>query len=249
MIHFITLSIFPQIFESPLNYSIIKRAKDKNLIKFTHYDIRDFSTNKHKNVDDQIYGGGAGQLMTPQPIFDAIKYIKQEYGDIKTIFFTPKGRQLNTKLVKKFALAPQPPKGGELEGVKMTYLLLSGRYEGIDNRIREHLIDEEISIGDYILSGGEFASLIFIDAITRYIEGALGNEESLHDESFEDNLLEYPQYTRPANFRGMKVPDILLSGNHQKIKEWRYQESLKITNKVRKDLIAPQSPKGEVYRK
>jgi len=243
VIHFITLSIFPQIFESPLNYSIIKRAKDKNLVKFSHFDIRDFTKNKHKSVDNQIYGGGAGQLMTPQPIFDAIKYIKQTYGEVKVIFFTPKGKTLNSILVQKYA-SPQPPKGGVL--ATTTYLLLSGRYEGIDNRIREHLVDEEISIGDYILSGGEFASLIFIDSVTRYIEGALGNEDSLHDESFKDNLLEYPQYTRPANFRGMEVPSILLSGNHQKIKEWKTKESIKITNKVRKDLLAPQSPKGEV---
>lgn len=235
MIHFITLSIFPQIFESPLNYSIIKRAKDKGLVKFSHYNIRDFTTNKHKNVDDAIYGGGAGQLMTPQPIFDAIKYIKQEYGDIKVIFFTPKGRQLTTNLVKEFAILPvnKAPSVPQLK----TYLLLSGRYEGIDNRIREHLIDEEISIGDYILSGGEFASLIFIDTVTRYIEGALGNKESLKDESFNDNLLEYPQYTRPANFRGMKVPDILLSGNHKKIKEWQAQKQIEITKKLRRDLL------------
>ena len=232
MIHFITLSIFPQIFESPLNYSIIKRARDNNLVKFTHYDIRDFSTNKHRNVDDSIYGGGAGQLMTPQPIFDAVKYIRQEYGDIKLIFFTPKGKPLDNKLVKKFAILPETGNNK----IKR-YLLLSGRYEGIDNRVREYLVDEEISIGDYILSGGEFASLIFIDAVTRYIEGALGNKESLIDESFNQNLLEYPQYTRPANFRGMKVPEVLLSGNPKKIKEWQIKKQIELTKKVRKDLL------------
>lgn len=230
MIHFITLSIFPQIFESPLNYSIIKRAKDKGLVKFSHYNIRDFTTNKHKNVDDAIYGGGAGQLMTPQPIFDAVKYIKQEYGDIKLIFFTPKGRRLTTNLVKEFAYLPD-------NNTTKRFILLSGRYEGIDNRIREYLVDEEVSIGDYILSGGEFASLIFIDTVTRYIEGALGNKESLKDESFNDSLLEYPQYTRPANFRGMKVPEILLNGNHKKIKEWQIQKQIEITKKVRRDLL------------
>jgi len=230
VIHFITLSIFPQIFESPLNYSIIKRAKDKGLVKFSHYNIRDFTTNKHKNVDDAIYGGGAGQLMTPQPIFDAVKYIKQEYGDIKLIFFTPKGRRLTTNLVKEFAYLPD-------NNITKRFILLSGRYEGIDNRIREYLVDEEVSIGDYILSGGEFASLIFIDTVTRYIEGALGNKESLKDESFNDSLLEYPQYTRPANFRGMKVPEILLNGNHKKIKEWQIQKQIEITKKVRRDLL------------
>jgi len=230
LIHFITLSIFPQIFESPLNYSIIKRAKENGLVKFSHYDIRDFSKNKHKNIDDAIYGGGAGQLMTPQPIFDAVEYIKEEYGDsLKLIFFTPKGRPLNTKLVKEFAILPKKD--------KKIYLLLSGRYEGIDNRIREYLVDEEISIGDYILSGGEFASLIFIDSITRYIDGALGNKESLIDESFKDNLLEYPQYTRPSNFRGMKVPEVLLNGNHKKIQEWRYQKQLEVTKNIRSDLL------------
>jgi len=239
VIHFITLSIFPQIFESPLNYSIIKRARDNNLVKFTHYDIRDFTTDKHKRVDDSIYGGGAGQLMTPQPIFDAIKFIKQKHKEAKVIFFTPKGSPLSVKMVKEFG-APQPPKG------EANYILISGRYEGIDNRIREYLVDYEISIGDYILSGGEFASLIFIDSVTRYIEGALGNKESLNDESFKDNLLEYPQYTRPANFRGMEVPKILLSGNHKKIKEWKAKESLKITKERRKDL-APKSPKGDLF--
>ena len=231
MIHFITLSIFPEIFESPLNYSIIKRAKEKGLVKFSHFNIRDFSKNKHKNVDDAIYGGGAGQLMTPQPVFDAVKYIKEQYGEnIKIIFFTPKGRQLNTKLVQEFASLPD-------NNTTKRFILLSGRYEGIDNRIREYLVDEEISIGDYILSGGEFASLIFIDSITRYIEGALGNKESLTDESFNDNLLEYPQYTRPADFRGMKVPDVLLSGNHKKIKEWQKEQSIKITKERRRDLL------------
>ncbi len=226
MIHFITLSIFPAIFESPLNHSIIKIAKDKKLVKFSHYDIRDFTDDKHKNVDDQIYGGGAGQLLTPQPIFDSIDYIKSIHGDLKVIFFTPKGKTLNTKIVESYANVQN-----------QTYLLLSGRYEGVDNRVREYLVDEEISIGDYILSGGEFASLIFIDSITRSIKGVLGNEDSLKDESFSNNLLEYPQYTRPANFRGMKVPDILLSGNHKKIEEWKYEQQLKITKVRRSDLL------------
>lgn len=236
MIHFITLSIFPEIFESPLNYSIIKRAVDKGLVKFNHYNIRDFSKNKHKNIDDHIYGGGAGQLIMPQPIFDAVEYIKGKHGDLRIIFFTPKGIPLSTQIVKKFA-DPQCPKEGASEGGGTTYLLLSGRYEGIDNRVREYLVDEEISIGDYILSGGEFASLVFIDSVTRYIDGVLGNEESLVNESFNDNLLEYPQYTKPADFRGMKVPDVLLSGHHGKILEWRYQEQIKITKKIRKDLF------------
>ena len=229
MIHFITLSIFPEIFESPLNHSIIKIAKEKSLVKFSHYNIRDFSKNKHRKVDDSIFGGGAGQLMMPQPIFDAVDYLKSEYGDCKVIFFTPKGKKLNPEVIKNYA----DVKTDEIK----RYILLSGRYEGVDNRVREYLVDEEISIGDYILSGGELASLVFIDAVTRYIDGVLGNPESLKDESFNDNLLEYPQYTRPSDFRGMKVPEILLSGNHKKINEWKRQKQIELTKKVRSDLL------------
>ena len=239
MIHFITLSIFPQIFESPLKYSIIKKAKDKGLIKINHFDIRDFSKNKHKKVDDSIYGGGVGQLIMPQPVFDAIDYIKKEYGNLKVIFFTPKGRTLNMEIVKNFS-------SQSLNNDKIVrYLLLAGRYEGIDNRIREYLVDEEISVGDYILTGGELPALIFIDAVSRYIDGVLGNSESLSDESFNNGLLEYPQYTRPADFRGMKVPEILLSGNHKKIKNWQHKKQLEITKLIRKDLIENYSDLSE----
>jgi len=227
MINFITLSIFPQIFESPLNYSIIKRAQDNNLVKFYHYDIRDFTTNKHNRVDDIIYGGGAGMLMTPQPIFDAIESIKDRFGEVEVIFFTPKGKKLNSEVVQEYAY----------DSNNKNYILLCGRYEGIDNRIREVLVDKEISIGDFILSGGEFAALIFIDSVVRYIDGALGNKDSLKEESFNENLLEYPQYTRPYDFRGFKVPDILLSGNHKKIADWRKNKQLEITKERRKDLL------------
>ena len=227
MINFITLSIFPQIFESPLNYSIIKRAQDNNLVKFYHYDIRDFTTNKHNRVDDIIYGGGAGMLMTPQPIFDAIESIKDRFGEVEVIFFTPKGKKLNSEVVQEYAY----------DSNNKNYILLCGRYEGIDNRIREVLVDKEISIGDFILSGGEIAALIFIDSVVRYIDGALGNKDSLKEESFNENLLEYPQYTRPYDFRGFKVPDILLSGNHKKIADWRKNKQLEITKERRKDLL------------
>ena len=226
MIHFITLSIFPQIFES-LNHSIIKRAQENNLVKFTHYDIRDFTTNKHKRVDDIIYGGGAGMLMTPQPIFDAIEVIKNKFKNCEVIFFTPKGKTLNTEIVEEYVKTDNDK----------NYILLCGRYEGIDNRIREYLVDKEISIGDFVLSGGEFAALIFIDSVVRHIDGALGNKASLEEESFNDGLLEYPQYTRPADFRGLKVPEVLLSGNHKKIKEWKKEKQIEITKKVRKDLL------------
>ncbi len=228
MIHFITLSVFPEIFKSPLNYSILKRAIDSGLIKVSHYDIRDFTTNKHKKIDDEIYGGGAGQLIMPQPVFDAIEYIKKDENNIKTIFFTPKGKVFNSKLAKKFSLSSDKD---------TKYILLCGRYEGIDNRIRENLVDYEISIGDFVLSGGELAALVFIDAVSRHIPRVLGNEESLKEESFSNNLLEYPQYTRPADFRGMKVPEILLSGHHGNIEKWRREEQIKLTKKIRKDML------------
>ncbi len=230
MIHFITLSLFPKIFETPLDYSIIKRAKESKLVRFSHYDIRDFTKDKHKRVDDIIYGGGAGMLMTPQPIFDAIEYIKKFEGDAEVIFFTPKGDKLNSKIVQKYASTDIPK-------FEKRYILLCGRYEGIDNRVREILVDHEISIGDFILSGGEFAALIFMDSVIRYLDGALGNKESLEEESFNNNLLEYPQYTRPANFRGMEVPKVLLSGHHKKIKEWRLEKQIEITKRVRKELL------------
>ncbi len=226
MIHFITLSVFPEIFESPLNCSLFKKGTEKDLVKTTHFNIRDFTTNKNKNIDDYIFGGGAGLLLTPQPLFDAIEHIKKNYNVTKTVFFTPSGYLLNNTIVKSYAFAENA-----------VYLLVCGRYEGIDNRVREQLIDEEISIGDYVLSGGELAALIFIDSVSRYVKGVLGNEESLTEESFSENLLEYPQYTRPADFRGLKVPEILLSGHHKNIKKWQREKQIELTKLRRPDLL------------
>lgn len=225
MIQFVTLSVFPEIFESPFSHSIIRRGLAQELFQITHYNIRDFSKDKHRCIDDHVYGGGAGLLLKPEPIFDAIEHIKSVHGDLKVILFSPTGEQLSTPVAKRLATS------GE------NYLLLCGRYEGVDQRVRDHLVDHEISIGDFILTGGELAGAVFVDVICRYIPGVLGNHESLTDESFNNDLLEYPQYTRPAEYRGMKVPDILLSGNHAKIDQWRYQEQIKLTGKLRPDLL------------
>ncbi len=226
MIHFITLSVFPEIFESPLNCSIFKKAQQKEILMFTHFNIRDFSTNKHKKVDDTVYGGGAGMLLMPQPLFDAIDFIKKSYKIDKVIFFSPSGKVLNNSIVKQFA-----------SETDKTYLLLCGRYEGIDQRVIDNFVDIEISIGNYILSGGELAALVFIDSVGRFIEGVLGNEESLIEESLTDSLVEYPQYTKPADFRGLKVPETLLSGHHKNILKWKKEKQLELTKVKRPDLL------------
>lgn len=204
------LTIFPQIFSSYFNESILKIAQEKKLIEINSHDIRKFTKNKHKKVDDVPFGGGAGMLMTPQPLYDSISEIKKTNSG-PVVFFTPQGKKLTQNKVEKFS------KETEL-------ILLCGRYEGIDQRIRDSLVDEEISIGDYVLTGGELPAMILVDSITRLIPGVLGKDQSHLNDSFSKNFQrkkEYPQYTRPANFKNMQVPDILTSGNHKLIEEWR----------------------------
>ena len=219
------MTLFPEIFNSYMNESIMKRAVEKGIIEVNVYNIRDFSTNKHKKVDDYPFGGGAGMVMTPQPIYDTYKYIIDKF-DIKNprvIYLTPKGKVHNQNIASEMST---------FEDI----ILLCGNYEGIDQRIIDSIVTDEISIGDYVLTGGELPALILIDSISRLIPGVLSQNESFEEESFKDNLLEYPHYTRPREFMGMEVPKVLLSGNHKKIDEWRYNKSIEITRERRPDL-------------
>ncbi len=219
------MTLFPDIFHSYMNESIMKKAVDKNLIEINIYNIRDFSNNKHKKVDDYPFGGGAGMVMTPQPIYDTYKYIieKNNIKDPRVIYLTPKGKVYNQYIATSFSKTDD-------------IILLCGHYEGIDQRIIDLIVTDEISIGDFVLTGGELPSLILIDSISRLIPGVLNQSASFEEESFKDNLLEYPHYTRPREFMNIKVPDVLLSGNHKNIESWRREESLKITKERRPDL-------------
>ena len=216
---FDVLTLFPEMFE-PLNSSIIGKAREKNLIKVNLINIRDFSKDKHKKVDDTPYGGGAGMVMKPDVVFDAYKSIQDERA--KVIYMSPQGTKLNQKKVEELS---------KLEHL----IILCGHYEGIDQRVIDKIVDEEISIGDYVLTGGEIPAMVLIDSISRYKEGVISSE-SRDEESFSNGLLEYPQYTRPEVFEGEKVPDVLLSGHHENIAKWRKEEALKVTKKKRPDL-------------
>ncbi|MCR5553810.1 MAG: tRNA (guanosine(37)-N1)-methyltransferase TrmD [bacterium] len=219
-ISFVTL--FPEMFE-PLKASLIGKAQEKNALKIEIINIRDFSLDKHKKCDDYPFGGGAGMLMTPQPIYDAITSIRG-YKKAHKIYMSPKGETLNQVRVKELS--------------KFEHLIiLCGHYEGIDERIIDLLIDEEISIGDFVLTGGEIPAMALADSVARFIPGVLGSIDSTVDESFSDNLLEYPQYTRPQEFKGLSVPEVLVSGDHAKVNEWRKKEALKVTKARRPDLL------------
>lgn len=216
------LTLFPEMFAS-LDHSILGRAKEKDLLQINIVNIRDFSLNKHKKVDDTPFGGGAGMLMTPEPLYRAIMSVKTK--ESYTIYLSPAGNVLNQQKVEGLAKAHNH------------LILVCGHYEGIDERIIELLIDEEISIGDYVLTGGELASMVLVDAVSRYVDGVLGGEHSVNEESFSAGLLEYPQYTRPQNFMGLDVPEVLLSGHHENIRRWREEKSLEKTKRVRPDLL------------
>ncbi len=220
---FKVLTIFPEMIYSGLNHSIIKKAQENGIINIEAVDIRLYTKNKHKKVDDYGYGGGAGMIMACEPIYNAYKAL--DISDkAKVLYMSPKGTPLNQEVVKRLS------KEEEL-------VILCGHYEGVDQRIIDEIVDEEISLGDYILTGGELGAMVLIDSISRLIPNVLNKDESHQDESFENNLLEYPQYTRPVEFMGRKVPDVLLSGNHQNIEKWRREESLKITRERRSDLL------------
>ncbi|ABJ56727.1 tRNA (guanosine(37)-N1)-methyltransferase TrmD [Oenococcus oeni] len=222
------LSIFPDMFD-PLRQSMIGKAIEKGLIDFKVTDFREFTTNKQRHVDDVVYGGGAGMLLMPQPIFDAMEEVKKENNGDKghVILVDPAGRKFDHHVAKKLSTYNH-----------LTFI--SGHYEGYDNRIR-NLVDEEISLGDYVLTGGELASMVIIDATVRFLDNVLGNSESAADDSFQNGLLEEPQYTRPANFRGIQVPEVLTNGDHEKIRKWRLKESLRKTFLRRPDLLEKRS--------
>jgi tRNA (guanine37-N1)-methyltransferase len=219
------LTLFPETFESPLNCSILKRAQEASLVEIAITDIRDFATDSYRKVDDKPYGGGPGMVMMPGPVFDCVEQVQkssQEKGRI--ILLTPQGQKFDQK--KALELSKEE-----------RLILIAGKYEGFDERIRIGLDDEQISIGDYVLNGGELAAMVIIDAVVRLLPGALGDEDSAKDDSFSNGLLEYPQYTRPEVFRDMKVPDILLSGDHAKIAKWREQKAIERTKQWRPDLL------------
>ena len=207
---------------TPLKESIIGRAVDSNKIQINIYDIRDYANNKHKRCDDYPFGGGAGMVMMPEPIALAIESIDKEH-KARRIYMSPKGKTFSQSMVKTLI---------DYEHI----ILLCGHYEGIDQRVIDLYIDEEISIGDYVLTGGELPAMVVTDAISRYVEGVI-SKESLSEESFSNGLLEYPQYTRPQEFKGVKVPEVLLSGNHGEVDKWRKEQSIKITKKYRPDLL------------
>ncbi|HNF67866.1 MAG TPA: tRNA (guanosine(37)-N1)-methyltransferase TrmD [Chitinophagales bacterium] len=218
------ITVLPELLESPFQHSIMKRAADKGLLEVNLVQLRDYGLGQHKQVDDYQFGGGAGMVMMVEPIFNCINALKAQRIYDEVIYLTPDGERFNQKIANQLSL-------------KGNIILLCGHYKGVDERIREHLITREISIGDYVLSGGELAAAILVDAIGRLIPGVLGDETSALFDSFQDDLLAPPVYTRPANFQGWEIPEILLSGHTAKIEEWRHDEALKKTKSRRPDLL------------
>ena len=230
------ISIFPGLFQSVFAESIIKRAQEKGLLEISIYDLRDFSEDKHRRVDDYPYGGGAGMVMKPEPFFKAVRAVRERSPvKGKTVLMSPQGVRLTQDKLKELSKEKH-------------LIILCGHYEGIDERVRAYLADEEISIGDYILTGGEIPAMVLVDALARLIPGVLSTSP-LEEESFACGLLEYPQYTRPQEYEGMCVPEILLSGDHEKIRQWRYEEALKRTLKLRPDLLRNNGLAAEEARK
>ena len=227
------ITLFPEMFRGPFDESIIKRAVDSNLIKYCIHNLRDYARDKHGTVDDYPYGGGAGMVLKPEPIFDAVEAVRaiisSEEGisgeQVPVVLLTPQGRLFSQSMARDIS--------------QHSYIiLLCGHYEGVDERVVEHLVNDEISIGDYVLSGGELAAMVVVDAVVRLLPGVLGSEDSAKDDSHVAGLLEYPQYTRPSAWRGWEVPEVLLSGNHAKIAQWRRQQAIGRTLKRRPDLLS-----------
>jgi len=221
---FDVLTIFPGIFNSPLAESLLKKASDRGLIQVRVRNLRDFADDRHRTTDDYPYGGGAGMVMKPEPVIRAVEALKAEDPEAKSVLLTPQGERFHQKMAQTMS--------GHNH-----YILICGRYEGLDERVRLAAVDLEISIGDYILMGGEIPALVFIEAVSRHLPGFLGCGQSVEEDSFSRGLLEYPQYTRPPVFRGMEVPEVLLSGNHAEIERWRRRESLRRTLLRRPDLL------------
>lgn len=227
------ITIFPKMFSPVLNESIIKRAQAKGLVKINIHNLRDFSLDKHRKVDDRPFGGGPGMVFCPEPIFRAVESIKNsrlKTQNSKVILLTPQGRKLDQQLARELSKCKH-------------LILICGHYEGVDERVRQKLVTDEISIGDYVLTCGELPAMVLIDAVVRLIPEVLGKSQSTHFESFSQGLLEYPQYTRPAVYRGLKVPKILMSGNHKLIARWRKEKAIEITRKKRPDLLEKEKNK------
>ena len=219
------ITVLPRLIESPFNHSIIKRAKEKGIVEINLIDLRDFATDKYRSVDDYAFGGGAGMVMMIEPVFRALEKLKSERVYDEIIYTSPDGEKFTQRIANQLSL-------------KMNIIILAGHYKGIDQRIRDHLVTRELSIGDYVLSGGELPAAIITDAIVRLIPGSISDEQSALSDSFQDDLLAPPVFTRPAVFNGWKVPDILMSGNTGEIEKWRHEQSLERTKRLRPDIAA-----------
>ena len=223
--NFDILTLFPGMFSGPFDESIIRRGRDRQLIDIRLHNIRDYALDRHQVADDAPYGGGAGMVMKVEPLSACIEAVKSQHPSSAVVMTSPQGRRFNHEIAQELSL-------------RKGLIIICGRYEGVDERIRDLYVEDDISLGDYVLSGGEIAAMVIVDAVTRLIPGVLGSGDSAENDSFSDGLLEYPQYTRPPEFRGLAVPEILLSGNHELIRKWRRRESLRKTGKLRPDLLS-----------
>jgi tRNA (guanine37-N1)-methyltransferase len=217
------VTLFPELFDAPLRTSLLGRAVEAGRIEVSVRDLREHGLGRHRSVDDEPYGGGAGMVMRPEPLFAAVEAVRKEYSHV--VLLSPRGRRFDHGIASRFA-------GRE------HLILVCGRYEGVDQRVADHLVDEEVSIGDYVLAGGEVAALVVIEAVSRLVPGVVGNPQSLRSESHAAGLLEYPQYTRPAEFRGWRVPDVLVSGDHGAVERWRMERAEELTRERRPDLLS-----------
>lgn len=218
------ITIFPEIFSGVFDFGIIRRAVESNLIEIHVHDLRDYTHDRHRQVDDRPFGGGAGMVMKPEPLFRAVEALAADSIESSVVLLSPQGRLFSQQVAQEYSR-------------RSRVVLICGRYEGVDERVAEHLIADEVSIGDYVLSGGEIPAMVVVDAVTRLIPGALGSDESACRESFVDGLLDYPQYTRPAEYRGMRAPEVLLGGNHAEVERWRRRKAIEKTLRSRPDLI------------
>lgn len=229
------VTAFPPMFEGPLSLSILRRARERGLLTVRVHDLREFAQDRHRKVDDAPYGGGGGMVLMPGPLFAAVEAIRERHpsASTRTILLCPQGRPYDQEQAKRLVAYER-------------LILLCGRYEGVDERVREHLADEQISIGDYVLTGGEIPAMVLVDSLTRLLPGALGDEEAPRKDSFYEGRLDHPHYTRPPDFRGYKVPDVLLSGDHEEIAAWREARALEVTARKRPDLLLRSGPEKRV---
>jgi tRNA (guanine37-N1)-methyltransferase len=231
------ITIFPEIFRGVFDFGIIRRAVEAGLVEINIHDLRDSTYDRHRQVDDRPFGGGAGMVMKPEPLFRAVEAITEGAAGLDVVLLSPQGRLFDQQIAREFSR-------------RARVVLICGRYEGIDERVAEHLVSDELSIGDYVLSGGEIPAMVVVDAVTRLLPGALGCEQSAETESFVSGLLDYPHYTRPAEYRGYRVPDVLLSGHHAEIEAWRRRKAVEKTTRRRSDLIEalPDDERREVEK-